>query len=177
MELWVKPDALDLTGTPGELLMETGGTGTGMNISLVDRSATEIDVVVVVQDADAATDHLEVFSTTPITDISDFSHIAVTFDPGTGTATLYTNGAANGTGTLAAVTDWSGTGDFSLGGPGFDLGGAGPNAGGTDQSDLLSAWVHHHSHFRTMLSHLLQGLDRQGGVVHCVERFDAIRLP
>ena len=83
MEMWVKPDSLDLSGTPGEVLMETGGTTIGMNISLVANATnptTEIDVLLVIQDATTTADHLEVRSTVSITDVSDFNHILVTFD-------------------------------------------------------------------------------------------------
>jgi len=133
MEFWVRPDSLSLgggTANEGEALVESGGSTVGFNVSLINSATspgTELDVLFTVQD-DPANTHIELRAIGAITDLTDLSQLVVTYDPtnagsGAGVMTIYVNGVAAATRSDASVQDWSGSGDFTLGGPGDDIGG------------------------------------------------------
>lgn len=110
-ELWFRPDNSSAL-TRGQILFETGGSGTGMAISL-----DKMDVVATIQAGEASE---QVLRAVGAVDTTEYMQVVLTYARDVNATTndimsLYINGSLVKTVTVSNINDWAGTDSTGLG--------------------------------------------------------------
>lgn len=132
LEFWIKQNTLE-----NVTLFETGGSGVGSGIFLTDTGLVKWALK---NNSNTATDLIRLDSTAAMT-AGTWHHIVITHDVTSGTSTIYLDGNAAGTVTVALATNWSGTNGAGLGGINGDAGGDdNNNVGANAGTSQLNTW-------------------------------------